>query len=153
MIHSYFHLFDFNGVQGDNPSDGALNALSGYLLISLVFVFGAMAEFAFVLLVKRNLEKENLKTIKTYDGFPLRPNVSCKKNEISIQPDKTTLERTQGDGLIETEHGEIPETFFWKRWIRRSHSLSLTTKIDVGAFVFFCCSYVIFNIIYCITMV
>ena len=146
-------MLDFNGVQGDNPSDGALNALSGYLLISLVFVFGAMAEFAFVLLVKRNLEKENLKTIKPHDAFPLRLDVSCKKNEISVQAGKTTLGRTQGDGLIETEHGEIPETFFWKRWIKRSHSLSLITKIDVVAFVFFCCSYVIFNIIYCITMI
>ena len=122
-------------------------------MISLVFVFGAMAEFAFVLLVKRNLEKENLKTIKTYDGPPLRLDVSCKKNEISLQAGKITLGRTQGDGLIETQQGEIPETLFWKRWIRRSHSLSLTTKIDVGAFVIFCCSYIIFNIIYCITMV
>ena len=127
--------------------------MSGYLLISLAFVFGAMAEFALVLLVKRNVEQENVKTIKPYDERSSKIDVLYRKKEMATQAGKTPLGRTQGDGVGETKEGEIPTTFFWKRRIRQFHSVYMTTRIDIGAFVFFCCSYVIFNVIYCISMV
>ena len=112
-----------------------------------------MAEFALVLLVKRNLEKENANTIGTYDGLHSKLDILSKKREIGAKGGQITLVRTQGDGDNETKQGEIPPTSFWKRRIRQLHLLSLTTKIDVVAFVVFCCSYAIFNVIYCISVV
>ena len=111
-----------------------------------------MAEFALVLLVKRNLEEEHVKTIKTHDGLNSRLNVSSKKREMGAQAIETTMGKTHGIGVNETKHKAIPPTLFWKRKIRQFYLLSLTTKIDIIAFVVFCCSYAIFNLIYCISV-
>ena len=112
-----------------------------------------MAEFALVLLVKRNLEKGNANKIESYDGLYSKLDILSKKIEIGAKDGQITLVRTQEDGDNETKQGEIPPTLFWKWRIRQLHLLSLTTKIDVLAFVVFCCSYAIFNVIYYIYVV
>ena len=105
-----------------------------------------MAEFALVLLVKRSLEKENIKTIKSYDRLSPKLDSSCKQKEMGVQAGRSTLVEAQGEWFNAAKQREIPPTFFSRR--THLHSFSITTKIDIGAFVFFCSSYAVFNAIY-----
>ena len=122
-----------------------MNALSIYLLMSLAFVFGAMAEFALVLFVQRNLEQESTTLMHSYDRFDSEGKVSPKSTIIGEELGKTAPHKKPRNRVDETK---VPKMSFCKRIVRNFCSLHLTTMIDIVAFLVFNLSYAIFNIIY-----
>ena len=65
--------------------------------MSLAFVFGAMAEFALVLFVQRNMEQENTTIGKHYDGFDSDGKVSPKSMNIGEELGKTEPHKETGN--------------------------------------------------------
>ena len=117
--------------------------------MSLAFVFGAMAEFALVLFVQRNMEQENTTIGKHYDGFDSDGKVSPKSMNIGEELGKTEPHKETGNWVDEMK---MPKMSFYKRTVKKLRTLHLTTMIDIGAFFVFNLSYGIFNIIYFVSM-
>ena len=113
--------------------------------MSLAFVFGAMAEFALVLFVQRNLEQESTTGRQHYDGFDSEGKVSPKSTNIGEEKRKTEPHIEPGNRVDEMK---IPKMSFCNRTVKKLRSLHLTTMIDIGAFLVFNLSYGIFNITY-----
>ena len=117
--------------------------------MSLAFVFGAMAEFALVLFVQRNLEHESTTLMQSYDRFDSEGKVSPKSTSIREELGKTAPHKKPGNRVDEMK---VPKMSFCKRTFRSFCSLHLTTMIDIIAFLVFIISYAIFNIIYFISI-
>ena len=117
--------------------------------MSLAFVFGAMAEFALVLFVQRNLEQDSTTVGKHYDGFDSEGKVSPKSTNIGEVSGTTELHKEPGNWVDEMK---MPKMSFCKRTVRKLRSLHLTTMIDIAAFLVFNLSYGIFNIAYFISI-
>ena len=117
--------------------------------MSLAFVFGAMAEFALVLFVQRNLEQENTTVREHCDGFNSEGKVLPKSTSIGDELGKTAPHKEPGNWVDEIEK---PKLSFCKRTLRKLRSLHLTTMIDIAAFLVFNLSYGIFNITYFISI-
>ena len=109
-----------------------LSALDIYLLVSLLFIFGTMIEFAFVLLFHRR--------IKPYMGSN-RVYVYDEANFESLKENKTKQAIHNQKLDINDNSLFICPFLIFKR-------LELPTKIDFLTFVIYNLSYLIFNIIY-----
>ena len=106
----------------------------------MMFVFAAMAEFAFVLFVKQKQAWQN-----TAENFG---SVGEKYDQIH-KVTKVYSPNTKGDGSIqEMQDQEINNIGFCSRNGIVSHDSHLTTKIDSVGFVIYCFGYLIFNFVY-----
>ena len=125
-----------------------MNALGRYVLISLWFVFAAMAEFAFILFIKRNHEWQR----KTENGSQ----TGAKSDKIHTQrvssPPKALFEGNQVarqvGNLEETKDHEKSQSNFRSRKCAFVCGLELTTKLDLAGFIIFHVSYMIYNYLY-----
>ena len=121
----------------DSPSDSSLSALGFYLLTSLIFVFGAMAEFALILVVKQKIDWKKAAINDTHNVSILEDEKTNTAN-ISKKSGKIGPMKEMNLGLKTSK----------EKRIGRSSLLLSTTKIDLFAFVLFNFSYFIFNGIY-----
>ena len=122
-------------------------------MISLVFVFLQMLEFALVLILKeadkRRLDESNADT----DRIRLRksriPKLIPKKlTERNITTDKVApFEETKRD-LNTNDVSQPRQTTFWINTLMFFEKLPLTRRIDFLAFAIYHFSYLLFNIIY-----
>ena len=125
-----------------------MNALGRYVLISLWFVFAAMAEFTLVLFIKQNQDWSR----KTEKGSQ----IGEKSDEIHTQkvssPSKALFEggqvATKVGNLEETKDQEKSQLSFWSRKYAIFCGLELTTKLDLAGFILFYVSYLTYNFLY-----
>ena len=125
-----------------------MNLLGWYLLISMMFVFAAMVEFAFVLVVKQKREWHSIGENDAIGGSKLDEILKHRRNEAS----KALIDADQGErkvvNLDETNQLETTQSGFWRRKCTLLKQLPLTTKIDLVGIVLFHVSYIIFNVMY-----
>ena len=113
-----------------------------------MFVFAAMAEFAFVLLVdlneKRNGIKENVgPSGKNFNRVGIDTGHDATNTFCNEGP-----EIPKTGHLVETNDREITETNFWSKTYAIFYGLSFPRKIDCAGFAFFHLGYLIFNAVY-----
>ena len=114
----------------------------------MVFVFAALAEFAYVLFVKRKQALQNIPQNCWPNGANPDKILTCKVNEISNSLNGVDSEMTQCQGEQATEDLETRNAGFWTRKCAILHGLPLTTKIDFAGLILFYFSYVIVNLVY-----
>ena len=117
-------------------------------MVSLVFVFAAMAEFAFVLLIKQNRKWKNINEIDgpigtSCNGVAIDTGNDAAKAVCNVGP-----EITNTVNLVEPKDREIRQTGFWRKKYAPFYGLSFPTKIDCAGFVLFYLGYLIFNCVY-----
>ena len=125
-----------------------MSPLGWYLLTSLLFVFGALAEFAFALLLHRK-EKSAICTVNNA-AIKTNQKVEC------FRPIKqSTNDKISSTGTRRVEDIEKLEKYEGVARLRMcgTHldaivSMPLSTKIDILAFGSFNLLYLIFNLIY-----
>ena len=125
-----------------------MSLLGYYLLISLVFVFGTMAELACVLFIK---QKQELTNVAENTGF------SEQKSHISKSHDATDalrklsmVEPIKENKIYEPKDNdeETRKMNFWSKKGSIIYGLPLTTKIDLAGFIVFHLTFLLFNVIY-----
>ena len=118
----------------NSPSGTKFSALDYYLLTSLIFLFGTIAEFACVLLVSRTLDENKP---------ALRHSIDDKKDGIDlseIKPNNQKQSSSENENAItnlwglrnseNTERKTVPKTGLYKK-------MNITSKIDIMAFFYF----------------
>ena len=147
-LHIYIRTCHLSLVQTESPSGKDLSLLGAYLLVSLVFVFSAMVEFAFVLFL--NQKRAWLKSMKSdsSNGADSNNISSCENNEVSNGLDNISTETIKMRSLQEIKDQETSNTNWWGQKCTVLHGLPLTNKIDLAAFVLFYFFYLSFNIVY-----
>ena len=125
-----------------------MNLLGRYLLISMMFVFAAMVEFAFVLVVKQKREWHRIGENDAVGGSKLEEIPMHRRNEAS----KALIDVMQGESSVgnldETNELETTQSSFWRKKCTLLKQLPLTAKIDLVGIVLFHISYIIFNVMY-----
>ena len=125
-----------------------MSPLGWFLLTSLLFVFGAIAEFAIALLLQR---KEKSATSTSSNGSR-----KANENVEGFQPTKQFAnERTNSkrirlaDNTTQLEPYEgVARVCIFGRNLHAMESMPFSTQIDVLAFVTYNLMYLIFNFIY-----
>ena len=119
-----------------------MNQLGAYLLVSMMFVFAAMAEFAFVLFVKQKQAGKNIEDNCGTDG--------AKLNKISgYKVDKVSNLDTARNGLVQKiQNKKTRNNGFRSTKNTVLDDLHLTTNIDSAGFLIYCLGYLIFNFVY-----
>ena len=125
-----------------------MTSLGSYLLMSLVFVFFTMVEFALVLVLKEVNERRLHETIDTMDKsksenlFSRRP-TELQNNITTVSPleeRRLDLERKEGSGREQiSSRIRSPGLFV---------NLILTRKLDIFSFLIYHLSYLSFNLYY-----
>ena len=119
-------------------------------MVSLVFVFAAMVEFAVVLFLKQIQEWEDITEKDNHYGNRFNSNKINKANtSTEALPEANTVTTPDGNSF-ETGDEEMRQMRFWERKRAILHGLPLTTKIDFTGFVFFHLFYLIFNCVFVI---
>ena len=113
-----------------------------------MFVFAAMAEFAFVLLVDLNRKRNDIKGIdgpsgKNFNRVAMNTGNDAINTFCNVDP-----EIPKTGNLAETKDREVTEKSFWSKKYAIFYSLSLSRKIDCAGFAFFHLGYLIFNAVY-----
>ena len=125
-----------------------MSPLGWYLLTSLLFVFGAIAEFAIALLLHRKEKsttstssKESNKANEHAECFqPTKQFVNERINSKWIRPDDKTTQLETYEGVARVGIVGIK--------LYAMESMPFLTQIDVLAFVTYNLMYLIFNFIY-----
>ena len=143
-----------------SPVGSELSSLDYYLLVSLVFVFGALVELSFVLVAKRTLQ---LLCNNSRDTTPVtnsRSNTLIHEDESAIDSKKSIFVDTDCPGL--QNPNPRMDIFVMEEQLRKvpnevskpsqKHSLfskiSMATKFDFLAFVVFNLCYIVFNVVH-----
>ena len=113
-----------------------------------MFVFVAMAEFAFVLLVDLNLKSNDIKGIdgpsgKNFNRVAMNTGNDAINTFCNVDP-----ETPKTGHLAETKDRDVTEKNFWSKKYAIFYSLSLPRKIDCAGFAFCHLGYLIFNAVY-----
>ena len=116
-----------------------------------MFVFAAMAEFAFVLLVDLNQKRNGIKEIDGPSGKNFNRVGINTGNDATNTFCNDNPEIPQAGHLAETKDKEITETNFWSKKYATFYGLSFPRKIDCVGFVFFHLGYLIFNGVYLVS--
>ena len=133
----------------ESPSGSVLSALDYYMLICLLFVFGTMIEFSLNLLVSRVLGSRENKAnrivhLPNDEGFESKSNAESTNNhELS----KSFGEIKTVGNLWSLKTGQQAKRNTTVNDIDCINH-SLTTKIDISAFVVFTFTFFLFNVIY-----
>ena len=129
-------------VQAENPSGSNLNALGVYMMSCLIFVVGALIEFAIVLLINRssaslnkNIEKSNV--AKTNNQMVTEASKMCWKKDENVNE------------ITETERTAKPMPSLAQRLV--DNVFPRINTIDLCAFWVHFCLFVLFNCFYWLT--
>ena len=125
-----------------------MDALSYHLLVSLLFVFGTMIEFAVVLVVKQKLELEKDKSKDRPDGLKFETTAPKNKTRPDINVVKADLIEGMEDDSTNGRDGGRRQGDLKTKKLGLFKASSLTNKIDFAAFVVFIFGYFIFNCFY-----
>ena len=145
-----------------SPVGSELSSLDYYLLVSLIFVFGALVELAFVLVAKRTLQLFCNNPLDTSAVSNSRSNTLIHEDESTVDSNKIAVVDTDCPGL--QNPNPRMDIFVMEAQIRKhgmsnellkpsqKHSLfskiSMATKFDFLAFVVFNICYIVFNVIH-----
>ena len=118
-----------------------------------MFVFAAMAEFAFVLLVNQNQKWKNTKELdgpsrRTFNRVAINTGNDAINSVCNVDP-----EIIQNVNIAQPNDREIRQISFWSKKYAIFYGLSFPTKIDCAGFVFFYLGYFIFNGVYIVWVV
>ena len=125
-----------------------MNLLGCYLLISMMFVFAAMVEFAFVLFVKQKREWHSIGENDGVGGSKSDKIPKHRRNEASNASIDVMRGQSKVGNLDETNEMETRQPSFWMRKCALFKRLPITTKIDLVGIVLFHTSYLVFNVVY-----
>ena len=143
-----------------SPVGSELSSLDYYLLVSLIFVFGALVELAFVLVARRTLQLLCNKPLDTSAVTKSRLNTLIHQDESSVDSNKISFVDTDFPG-VQNPNPRM-DIFVMEEQMRKHpnevskpsqrHSLfskiSMATKFDFLAFVVFNLCYIVFNVIH-----
>ena len=132
LLISNISLYSF---QTESPSGSELNALGIYLLSSLIFVVGALMEFAAVILLSR-FPKRKLNNVghAIIGGETLRNNLKLASQN-SIKLDKLAIQ------ILKEKSSSRPKT-------KNEICVTSIHMVDFLAFWLFLFFYMLFNCIY-----
>ena len=127
--------------QGDSPTSRQMTALGVYLLTSLFFVVGGMAEFAVLIFMLRRSEKLSCNTCKLDPGInnteqPLQYTEDRRSSKSSFKRSISSSHRKQCQISSPKSHSFVG-TF-------KDYSY----KIDFTSSIIFPLTYIVFNIFY-----
>ena len=135
--------------QTESPSGASLTLLGAYLLLSLVFVFFTIAEFALVLVLKgmnrRRVPKKNVTRAKVTEK-----NRASRFFKMELQKNVTNISPIQ-EMTLELERKKNVGERKSIAWTSRSGvlaTLPLTRKNDIFAFGIYHISFLFFNLYY-----
>ena len=120
-------------------------------MISLLFVFAAMAEFSLVLFVNQIQEWKNTQENCKCNGSKSEKSETTpiyKVSKVSSGSPEVESETTKAVTAQVTADQETRNVPLRSGTCSKLHGLRLTTKIDLAGFVLFNFSYLIFNIVY-----
>ena len=129
-----------------SPSGATLSSLGYYLLISLLFVFSTMLEFAFVLALRQIQKMEtfyNTNLIIEMKSNGMAKQTAMNRDIIKIRPKLGEDQQSQ----FKTDQ-EIVKFGCRERLLGMFRSMPLTAKIDLFSFSIFNLMYFIMNCIY-----
>ena len=147
-------------LQSVSPVGSELSSLDYYLLVSLIFVFGALVELAFVLVAKRTLQLLCNNSRDTSAVTNSRLNTQIQDAESAIGSNDIAFVDTDCPGL------RIPkprmDIFVMEEQVRKHPNevskpspkyslfskISMATKFDFLAFVVFNLCYIVFNVVH-----
>ena len=112
----------------------------------MLFVFAAMAEFAFVLFVTQKEAWKNVDGDYGSNGTKTNKIPRCRVTKVP------NLETKRAGRLQQINDQETRTVGFGHLKNDRLHGLPLTTKIDFAAFVIYCSGYLVFNFVYCLRL-
>ena len=130
--------------QTDSPPGKGLTLLGAYLLISLVFVFFTMVEFAFVLAWREVNGQEVIENSMTKHESESENVISRKMTKQQNTITKVTPLVTMKHDLKEAGVTEQQPTIFRSN----ANKLTLARKIDFSSFLIYNFCYILFNFIY-----
>ena len=136
-------------VQTESPSGATLTLLGAYLLISLVFVFFTIVEFALVLVLKEMNRRRLQKKSFTRDE-PTANRISSRFFKMELKNHITNISPIQE---MTPELDRKTNSGGRKSVVRSSRSgvlatLPLTRKFDIFAFGIYHISFLLFNLYY-----
>ena len=143
-----------------SPVGSELSSLDYYLLASLIFVFGALVELAFVLVAKRTLQLLCNNSRNTSAVTNSRANTLIQEDESVVDSNKIAFVDTNGPGLPNPK--PKMDIFVMEEQIRKHPNemskptpkqsliskIPMATKFDFLAFVVFNLCYIVFNVIH-----
>ena len=135
--------------QSDSPADSDLSALDHYLLVSMIFVFGTLVEFALVLFLNRKFSYLENSIDNPVDKGKDKTNHSGKISsndgkEHKVKTVETEIKPWNPSGWrldIKSMNTESDKMKIFRQ-------IRVTNKIDLISFFLFNLSYLFFNIIY-----
>ena len=107
-----------------------------------MFVFAAMAEFAFVLFVKQKQAGKNIEDNCGTDGEKLNKISGYKVDKVS------NLDTARNGRVQKIQNKKTRNNGFWSTKNNMLDDLHLTNNIDSAGFVIYCLGYLIFNFVY-----
>ena len=107
-----------------------------------MFVFAAMAEFAFVLFVKQKQARKNIEDNCGTEGANFNKISGYKVDKVS------NLDTTRNGRVQKIQNKKTRNNGFWSTKNNVLNDLHLTTNIDSAGFVMYCLGYLIFNFVY-----
>ena len=139
MNNTFLLLIIYFSLQGDSPTSRQMTALGVYLLTSLFFVVGGMAEFAILIFMLRRSEKLSCNKCMLDSG---------KNNK--DQPFQYTEDRRSSKSSFKRSNSQRRQC---QMSSPKSHSIvgsfkDYSYKIDFTASIVFPITYILFNIFY-----
>ena len=126
-----------------SPSGATLSSLGYYLLISLLFVFSTMLEFALVLALRQ------IQKMETFDNtnliIEMKNNGMAKQTAMNRDIIKIRPKLGEDQQLKFKPDQEIAKFDCRERFARMFRSMPLTAKIDLFSFSIFNLMYFIMN--------
>ena len=113
-----------------------------------MFVFAAMAEFAFVLFIKQNGKWKNINEIDGPSGTTCNRLAIDTGNDAAKAVCNVAPQITNTVNLVESKDREIRQTNVWSNKCVIFYGLSFPTKLDCAGFFFYYLGYLIFNCVY-----
>ena len=107
-----------------------------------MFVFAAMAEFAFVLFVKQKQERKHIEDNCVMKGAKFNKMSGYKVDKVS------NLDTARNGRVQKIQNKKTRNNGFWSTKNNVLNDLHLTTNIDSVGFVIYCLGYLIFNFVY-----
>jgi hypothetical protein len=130
--------------QSESPAATRLNELDKYLLFSLLFVVGALVEFAFVVLLSRRkqLRSNGMENASTFNGKEV-PNIDATLRQRIKMKNRIKDEGFMASRLKENDDCKGKETSMFDN--------TPIHVIDFVAFVLFLSMYILFIAVYIVS--
>jgi len=141
LNNTFLPLIIYFAFQGDSPTSRQITALGVYLLTSLFFVVGGMAEFAILIFMLRRSEKLSCNKCKLDSGKnntdpPLQYTEDRRSSKSSFKRSTSSSHRKQCQTQSPKSHSVI------------GSFKDYSYKIDFTSSIVFPLAYILFNIFY-----